>query len=287
MKTKAKLTLAVSALSAVVLASAVTSTFAWFTTQAKVTANTGDLIVNSPATLTIKGVVVEGGAFEDANPLANNLTSLTGLGGTLGSVSSIDGKNFYAPIGMKKTVAEYTTFDEIDAIAAGIAAETTGYNNTYTGILKYNLTVTAAKGESGKKLCVTVTANPTGTDITNSYRVAVYMTGASYTTTPTVPSAEQRHLDVGAFHAVYGSAAAAALDPAPKAYNTKTTTADQIITAVGTADTISASAFQTSVDTNVSANFVVAVWMEGNVATSQNTAGGQKVSVKVDFDLVA
>ena len=47
MKTKAKLLLAISTLSAVVLAAGVTSTFAWFTTQTSAKLNTGELTVSS------------------------------------------------------------------------------------------------------------------------------------------------------------------------------------------------------------------------------------------------
>ena len=202
------------------------------------------------------------------------ITTLTGAGGTLGSVSSTNGRYFYAPTELKGTVDEYedVTFDEINNIESS--------KNPYVGVLKYNLTVTAAKGEAGKKLKITVAATPTGDVITDAYRVAVYMTGAAYTTAATVP--EDDNLAVGAFSAVYGKTAGT-----NQAYATATEPGNQVVKAIGNSDTIPASTYQTAVDKDVSANFVVAVWMEGNVAESQNAAGGQKVSVAVDFELVA
>ena len=284
MKNKAKLLLAISSLSAVVLAAGVTSTFAWFTTQSVVDATTGLLTVNSPATLKIDGKVVRGAEFKGADTTDYHLA---GTGGVLGAVSSVNGDDFFAPKQLSDDPEAYATaeFQQINATATG---------NGYVGYLEYNIAVTAAMGEEGKHLAYTVTATPSGTQITNWYRVAVYYTGtASHATNDKIEAPEgHQTLVADSGNKVYGNG-----EGTDTAYYWNTEGDDPVIdtksrsyTAVsGTSSGVAcATAVETSVSLNVAAFFTVSVWMEGTAAgnNTQNTAANQTVSVTVSFKLI-
>ena len=279
MKTKAKLTLAISTLSAVVLAAGVTSTFAWFTTQSTVNATTGELVVNSPATLKIAGAKVRG---NDIVGGSTNDYHIEGGGGKLGAVSSVDGAKFYAPEELEGDMASYAAADYEE-----IGPEETG--NGYVDYFQYNLAVTAAKGEAGRKLqySITVTEPNAQGNLINWYRVAIYYVDtAESATDKAAAKTGQQALATDAGNKVYAHTAGTDNAYYKNDQSVITTKANTVYAVSTASDVHCASAFSTSAEKNMTANFVVAVWMEGTAAdTTQNVAANEKIKVTVEFEL--
>ncbi len=271
MKTKAKLTLAISVLSAVVLAAGATSTFAWFVVRSSVTATSGTLTVKSPSSLTIKGYdLVEG---EKLTPDSDSATAITGSAASLGSVSSQYGKDFYAP-------ADWT------AASPSMVAVSAVTKNPYTGYIQYSIAVTAAKGEANNHLKAYVTVNETNAtanQLKSWYRVGVYHVGTIVE--DDTDYSKEAPTSAGAVTAstakVYGSSA---VDD-DSYWDGTQKKSDRDVVAVGSANAISLSSFTTQTGKDVTAYFVVAVWMEGYASANQNSAGGQSIVVTANFEL--
>ena len=279
MKTKAKLTLAISVLSAVVLSAGVTSTFAWFTTKATANFNSATLTVNTLSELKIKAYSVSpGGAVT-----GNDSNSLTGIAAALGSVSTKDGQNIYAP-----TALGANTFG--DVTSAGFAT-----GNPYAGYVKYNLYVyTEATDQEGKGLKLTITAtNKDGgaieSPLVDWYRVAVYTSAASGDTTDAHD--DTKVTPDNALTKVYSNAEqttaesnpgakyVASLDGTTPNYDYRATEA------ISGATNVTIPGFTTSKTERVYRHLTVAVWMEGCAADDQNTAGGKTLKVNFEFSL--
>ncbi len=279
-------------MSAVVLAAGVTSTFAWFTTQAQATFTSGTLTVNAPSTIKVSAYDLSPDAPEGKAIAAG--TSIPGHAHTLGSVSSQIGKEFFAP---KALAASY----DANTVYAKLGT-TSSVTNAYTGYMKYNLAVTAAKGESGKLLKITVglgTPAPTGTLLTD-YRVALYLVSVDDTVENdhTAASTSDTLDPLGGaspkYQYVFGnaegsdSAVSSILTPSDGG---KATFTARGVTALSDGDanpkTLTADVFQTSVSKHVTAHFVLAAWLEGSARTQQNDAGGSQLKVTATFDLVA
>ncbi len=289
MKTKAKLTLAISTLSAVVLAAGVTSTFAWFTTQSTVNATTGTLTVNSPATLKIKGAKVRGNDIVTTGDKKTTDYHIEGGGGTLGAVSSTTGEKFYAPTTLKDTVGGYSsaTFAEIDSDPTHDPA-----GNKYVGYWQYNLAVTAAKGEAGKQLKYSVEVATTGSNIGSWYRVAIFYTGKNLAAENDHTSAmtDQQALVADDGNAVYGSADGQHLgfyknNSSQIVQQTGVGDDKTVVTGISSATNVEcADEVVTSASQHVTAFFTVAVWMEGTIGdVTQNGAAGNTIAVTVTF----
>ena len=253
------------------------NTYAWFTTQAQVTANTGVLTVNSPATLKIKGAVVRGGA------LSGDTTDLNvvGVGGNLGAVSSVDGKMFYAPTALEETVAGYAgaTYEAIGPTTSG---------NGFVDYLQYNLAVTAAKGQAGKTLQYSIAVDGTNADanLLKWYRVAIYTVSVIPNAPTDATAALTGVQDIGGDNVVYSKDG----DTDSAYYDTGSsiTTKSNSTTAIADANDVDiADSFVTSLTNNVTAHFTIAVWMEGTAAaTTQNVAAGKSIKVTFTFALV-
>ncbi len=287
MKTKAKLTLAISVLSAAVLAAGVTSTFAWFTTRSSVKFDAGTLKVSTLSKLTIEGQRVVSGADGD-DPQATT-TLITAANGPLGAVSSQTGEHFFAETTLGKPADKYTAIDDQDAVTA-----LKGAGNKYCDYLKYNFKISADASDDGPKDLYVGLASPTitGSKLGNWYRIAIY----EYEDTA-LDDDNHTKLNAG-FAGTYAASAGS----------------DTVITAAGgTTDSaartaVSALAANQGVGVKIKNNFqvnsqnstaasvpassmyvCVAVWMEGTADTGadsdQNGAGGDTIHLEFTFSL--
>lgn len=286
MKTKAKLTLAVSALSAVVLATAVTSTFAWFTTRTSAQVTSGSLLVKAPSSLTVKGRDYSYGVNDHSvKPASGTTNQLDFTGTTLGAVSSEYGKNFFAH---NKLQAEYNTLDDGNSVV-DVDNITGDGKNVYVGYMKYNLAVTAAAGEANKALKIDVTVAG-ATKTANWWRVGLYATDSVENDPDTYPApTEGDHLaydnDVKAPKVVFAGDGAAASENPYTSVDTKTASAralDKTRTI-----TVNSGYFVTSATKEETIQLVLTTWIEGTADGNQNGAGGESINVTVDFSLVS
>ena len=280
MKTKAKLTLAISVMSAAVLAAGVTSTFAWFTTQTAADATFSNLNIKAPSSLTITGRRVSGTAGAlDADTAGNGVKDSEQ---NLGSVSSVDGNKFAAPTTIKAPGETYS-FDDEDYAIIGANPATSHSGNSYIDFYKANLLVKAEDTTASMdlKVSVTVTTTPADASLLQWSRVAVYQAGAKADYASQTPSTAANRNPVG-FAKVYGGDSGAS----KKCVNTnatplaETTTA---ITAYATSDLVISNFSAT--DKAVCAEFVVSVWMEGYGYDNQNGARGKAINATVEFSL--
>ncbi len=260
---------------------------AWFTTQSTVSATTGELTVKSPASLTIRGWDVVKGKALTAND-ADTPTEVEGDPATLGAVSSEYGQTFYAPDDWDSQAP--TMVPVGNAVQSG---DSVAYlaNNPYVGYIQYSLAVTAAKGEDGKHLKAYIDVDETnaGSSLVNWYRVGLYhvdtaVEGASGYSKEAPHTAGARK-SAGASK-VYSHDAATSSDKYWDATGTAVAS-DRTTYAPGSGTAISLSSFSTQQAKDVTAYFVVAVWMEGCANDNQNKAGNQKITVTVDFELYA
>ena len=174
MKTKAKLMLGISVMTAAVLAAGVTSTFAWLTTKSEATLTTGNMTVSTVSNITITVTKI---AFD------TNVTGTTGFGVAtnnavdidqpLGTVSSIDGMHFYAPKVLNAS-GTYTDAGDLAEVGTKTAWETAAYANGYVGYMKYGIHVqAAAEPGNGRTLNYKITPTVTDPELKASYRVAL------------------------------------------------------------------------------------------------------------------
>lgn len=276
-------------MSAVVLAAGVTSTFAWFTTQAKATFTAGTLTVNAPSNIKVAAYDLSLDAPETKAIAAG--TSIPGHTHSLGSVSSEYGKDFYAPLALA------ASYDANTQYGTAAAAKTAG--NNYTGYMKYNLAVTAAKGEDGKLLKVTVKTTATDATVLSGYRVGIFLVSVnknaasdsvaadtSDTLTPMMESTTAVYQYVLGETGVNNDTYVSSVDGTSKK---ATVSNDRVVTAIGSghSTTFNSSVFATLADKHVCANFVIALWLEGTVDTPQNGAAGATIGLTTDFELVA
>ena len=264
MKTKAKLLLAISTLSAVVLAAGVTSTFAWFTTKSTATFNTGTLTVSTLSKIKIKAHNIAPASGSITN---NDSANVTGIAAPLGAVSSEFGKEFFAP-----TTLGGETFAEVGTSTAA---------NKYTGFIKYNLMVYAEPDDGSNNLYLTVTVTA-GTTVGDWYRVAVYTVTSSATDVITTAK-QDPETGTNAFKYVFSKTAAAS-----DAWRNASAPSTRATTAAGTRVQIPGFVTDEAGAEGAATKYrhlVVAVWMEGMASADQNEAGGETVSAKLDFEL--
>ena len=287
MKTKAKLTLAISALSAVVLSAGVTSTFAWFTTRATASV-TSDLTIKGPSGLavSVQRVRPTGGltAEESAATPTTSVSTKSGL--ELGAVSSYDGQYFVAPKVLKTNTGE-DLYDETNGTDFDRITTSWAYSNTHVGFLKYNVAVSADVDSAVQDLKLTVTL----TDGTaNKYaRLAVYQVSAANGRkaegSPELPSAGDE-LTPSGYSDVFAENGGSTesrmkyvTTPAiAKTAGAKKSALPNKVKVIDSFTSTSAKAY---------GYFVVAIWMEGTAAADQNGLGGKTVSATITFDLAA
>jgi hypothetical protein len=191
MKTKAKLMLGISVMTAAVLAAGVTSTFAWLTTQSKATLTTGEMTVSTVSNITINVTKL---GYDTAVPQAGGFGTATNQvvdsNQPLGVVSSKNGMNFYAPKALKDQ-GPYVA-SEIDEVTTKndwehVKNQGNGYGNGYVSYMKYGIHVeAAAEPGNGRTLNYKITPTVTDAELKESYRVALidadddstYMSGA-------------------------------------------------------------------------------------------------------------
>lgn len=283
MKTKAKLTLAISAMSAVVLAAGVTSTFAWFTTNSSATANFSNLTVNAPSSISISGYQI---AFNgsDGTSAVTQMTQtaknvVTGTTAALGAVSSADGKTFYAPDSILADDAPASSHLNFVAWASATA-------NKYKSYVKYNFSVTLEKVKSSediKHVKVELVQTTAESPIDDWYRVAIY-----HTSDTTLNTADERAKDTThPFEAVFGKTGTTADKYVAKAGQddgTGVILSNRTVISKDAEDPTDISGFVPSVSADVTWNFVVAVFLEGTATTeSQNTGAGKALDVGLRF----
>ena len=282
MKTKAKLTLAISALSAVVLAAGITSSYAWLTTQSTATFNSGSLTVDTISEIKVAKKEVDYYAQETS--FSDAATSVTGTNRNLGVVSTNDGIDFYAPTALKATNS-YVVGD-----VAKVTNSTAWTNsNKYVGYARYVIQVTAKTETNGRDLKVWFTPTVEGTQLTSSYRVAFYESNAdgSLATSPSpaltiLSNAAETYTPLVASATSKTTVAISNYDGTVTEQTTKKLSLVSNWTAPGTQETPSPAVGDTQTK-----YYVVAFWVEGTDADATNNVGGQKLSVAVTFGLEA
>ena len=273
MKTKAKLTLAFSALSAVVLATAVTSTFAWFTTQSKANLSTGQMTVSTVSEIKIT-VTKLGYDTGDAATKAigdAQTTSAEDSNVALGPVSSADGYSFYAPT----SLAESYKNSDMDSV--GIKKDwTLSHSNEYVGYVKYGIRVEKAKDNgAARELKFQFSTAVTGTksaELTNAYRVAFLES----------TNAWAKGSQVGIYSAAGGT---------KEAYDSSKTDSNPLNTVSVTTTalpTASATSFATPVMTSsaIDRYYILSAWIEGTDTNATNALAGSTLTLGLEFSLV-
>ena len=292
MKTKAKLTLAISVLSAAVLAAGVTSTFAWFTIDRTATVTYGTLTVDTISTIKIAANKLGYDLDPTLNPTGSGTNHVETKAERLGAVSSPDGKEFCAPKVL--TAAAPTTNGEFDVISTKSLWEgDSKHKNKNVGFVKYAFTITADKEEDVHSLYWNINPHVSGTHIANQWRIAMYQSGTdgSPVGSPVVSSV------------VFGSEGAAGNKTAA-VVNTDTDPA-VAASAVGTATQTVVNIAESGVDKKGFGNdfttdrklvqdftgadapsltITIAVWLEG-YGLANNDASGETLAPVVTFSL--
>ncbi len=277
MKTKAKLTLAISVLSAAVLAAGVTSTFAWFTTQSKVTFDAATLTVDTLSDIKISAKKL---AYVPDTDYSAPGASYTDNGSALGVVSSFDGRSFFAPRDLRDDNASYAASDMEEVTTKSVwegahssSPSSVYYGNTHVGYMKYSIKVTADhETGNGRKLKITL-KTPTitdtaGNDLQASYRVAF----GDVTNDADADLKIYRH--TSSAHAGY------------KTKSATDTVAAGDVGALSSNVVIDASSHKTQANTGINAEFLLSIWVEGLDTHATNVLFGKQISFGIDFDLV-
>ena len=291
MKTKAKLTLAISVLSAVVLTAGVTSTFAWFTTRATASVSS-TLTINGPSGLDVSvqrvlptGTVTPLVDDEKAATPAPSVTTSSDI--VLGAVSSYEGRYFVAPKTLKTNEGEDVY--AISDFALADADWAHGAANPYVGYLKYNVVVSADEDSASQDLTLTVTIND---DTDQKYgRVSIYevtqANGRKAADKPELPNGTDKiEPSSGGYAGVFKEGVTVAGTETRMKYGSPITKEDAApIGALPNASVI-AEDF-TSTSAKAYKYYVVAIWMEGCAAPNQNGLAGKTISVNLEFKLKA
>ena len=267
MKTKAKLTLAISVMSAAVLAAGVTSTFAWFTTQQSATVSYGNLTVSTVSSLTVSvkqiGFVADDDFSDPTSNYADNSTEM-------GLVSTTDGKEFVAPSTLH-SVDDYT----VDDLARVTDSDHwPSSNNKYVGYLKYIVHVEYLGDTVGANMNLRWKIEMQGVDIelTNVWRVGFFKASS----TGFGDNIGLYSASGGTTSNTFGWNGSAV---ASGSYTTTTLPGDPTLldknatTYVNTTD-------------GIDEFYGVSIWFEGTDAAATNALGGKKLSSLLTFDLV-
>lgn len=285
MKTKAKLTLAISVMSAAVLAAGVTSTFAWFTTNSRATANFANLNVNAPSTIKISGYqVTYDGTKNDATKVSvaamtqTAANVVTGSTAALGAVSTPNGKDFYAPTSLLSDDSE-------EKLTFAAWKDVTSAQNKYKSFVKYNLKVDVEKQDTPKQINVSLKEDtPLGTHVTDWYRVSIYEVADNAALNVTT-DIDAKTNGYSAFFAHSEASDDAYIKAAGEDGANGVNGADRKVIAPNVSKQITG--FQASTNATVTREFVVAVWLEGEAAARQNDASGESVNVGLIFEFAA
>ena len=265
-------------MSAAVLAAGVTSTFAWLTTQSRATL-TSTMSVKAASSITID---VEKVGYEPSS-LGTNQSAVSDASVELGTVSSVDGLKFFAPIALQAGLDSEgsvisnpysaSTFAEVTNKTAWTGDIT--HTNKYVGYAKYRVHVHCDAEEAGQthilKYKVSVTAD---TNVEKAYRVALHETTSTW-------------IESGEGYSKKGMWANED-ENLVNAYSSATNTASAPATAL--ADTFGSGAVSTTATTASEINkyYIFSVWVEGqdphaiNHTTSSSIAG-QNLSAALEF----
>ena len=270
MKTKAKLMLGISVMTAAVLAAGVTSTFAWLTTQSQATLTTGTMTVSTVSDIKIN---VKKLAFDtDATGTTGfeqDVTSVTDAGQPLGVVSSVDGVKFYAPTALKGNAEQYAAGDWAE-VTTKTDWEEGSYANGYVGYMKYGVHVKADADPQGstRTLKYKITPEVTHTKLAEAYRVALVDSTSLWAKGETVRIHSKTAGQKTGWK--YESSA----------YSTGNYTTTAIPASVTTLGVTTATA--------IDKYYIFSVWVEGEDANAVNGEGGisgQTLKVDIEFSL--
>lgn len=292
MKTKAKLVLGLSLLTAATLTAGATGTFAWFTT-------------NRTATMTYQNIVAQsvGGNLEahihplsDTGATVTTTTdgveeSLTGKRSYTADVSSGDGVAFAQP--KWKTIAgnDQAVYSVADVSANKDNKYYTSYyislkNKGATGSKSLNVYLT-----SGSQITAAATPSGAGAEADGKLagwtRVALNLQGAD---TPTMSNAKAEHtiiLNGTAASNAYVTSKAAEIEKLSGDTTVYHTIAEGTYLTSGSvpvaSDDTKGKQFVATVEAQATVNVRVTVWMEGTAADNQDKAIGAAINVKLVF----
>lgn len=291
MKTKAKLTLAISVLSAAVLAAGVTSTFAWFTIDRTAKVTYGNLTVDTISTIKIDANKLGYDLSNDLNPTGSGTNHVETKAERLGAVSSTDGKAFYAPIALTDAGHLPSKNGDFSAITDKGAWEVPEHTNRNVGFVKYAFTITSDKEESYHSLYWNIVPNADAgegnEEFAKQWRIAMYESTAA-------GAAAAVH---GVGSVVYGSSTGAgsksAIDAVdPDTPNNAVSTGTQTVINIEdgtdgfgagyTKDRLLVTDFTKA--NSPTLTITIAVWLEGWNNTN-NDASGKKLAPVITFSL--
>lgn len=285
MKTKSKLLLGLSLLTAATLTAGATATFAWFTTNRKATAVFNNITAKSvEGSLTISMGALTGGTEKDTNGDIDKSIEATLKGTTSGTtdVSSQDGVNFAHPNWTS------TAGDETEGGVKGI--KNVSDLNNYGKNGYWTAYYVALKNGGGSDVDVYLT---TGSQVTAAYDNAKDTNAASWTRVAiNVPKGASMPTTLVAKDTKVIQPESAGKKYAAVAESaTKYTPADVTTKVLGTlgdviaATDLSAVADQKLVTIAVGAvqYLTVSVWLEGTAAKNQDAAIGGSVNVTLVF----
>lgn len=277
MKTKAKLTLAISALSAVVLAAGITSSYAWLTTQSTATFTSGTLTVETPSDIkiSVKKLAFTVSATENYSTPDTTFAPTPGEEQKMGVVSSVDGVTFYAPANLDANAATYTT--KTDGSMTNMSEVMTSQNwaagntNQYVGYIRYEIVVTAAAETTARTLYTNISVDYGSVNaVRDSYRAVFYNAN-------------------DAQHNVYGYVDGDGVGTKKTGSGIYTTAGSKIDSKEIDVYELPAGDVSTSITTAaaLTQTYYFALWFEGTDSNATNAAiGGQSISAQIDFKLV-
>ncbi|MBQ7249851.1 MAG: hypothetical protein IJS37_00675 [Bacilli bacterium] len=263
MKTKAKLLLAISTLSAVVLAAGVTSTFAWFTTQNQATFTTGTLTVDTLSSIKVSVKDIGYDAEADFSAASANVT---GSNKALGLVSSGNAQSFYAPAELSDDAADYTTMAAVTNSSAWTGA------NKYVGYIRYVVHVTADPETTSHDLKVYFTSTPSSANLASCLKIGFY------------PSTSAGALADGGSVTIY-SDDGANFSPFTSTIATTSTATTNLNTIDTSAEALTLVSDFTNSSSVAEAYYVIALWVEGTEDNAVNALGGATETFKATFML--
>lgn len=285
MKTKAKLVLALSVLTAGTAVAGATGTFAWFTTNrsatltyTKITAQSS----NAKLEVTLGGITDDGlhasnyesstGKFSDAIKVESNSSFTT-------DVSSVDGKKFFKP--------DWKGVAGNEQQAYSVKEVTDGYTQFYFTVKNTGNTATHVFFNEGTAVNANATGNDADVALAKWTRVAVLEAKDSAKAPVAGDTADAtlkvlfENVDSGSTK-TKGIAEAALNEGKPKLADVATVTHklgafDAVVS--GTTKTTGNVAYLGELTANATKAYIVSVWLEGTESDNQDAAAGGAVDV--------
>ena len=287
MKTKAKLVLALSVLTAGTAVAGATGTFAWFTTNRSATLTYSKVVAQSSnAKLEVKlGGITDSGLTEQTNYNAEDgsfadAISLTSAKSFTTDVSSVDGKKFYKP--------DWKGVAGNNAEVYSVKEATDGFTQFYFTVKNTGNSATHVFFNEGTAVMANAAGNTADAALAQWTRVAV-LEAKDSTNTPKAADVADATLKVMFENVASGAnkgQGIASTDVTTDKKATITDVADAThkvgafeAVVSGVTKTTNNKAYLGELAANTTKAYIVSVWLEGTEADNQDAAAGGAVDV--------